>query len=129
LFVTQAQESDDLPDDAIVVRGGLMQNIDEMVEDARDEMARVGYPGLSVRAGVGVTVEELVRAGQLPNNQIRVSTAGRVRKDGYSFSRISGPYHYNIVLPSLDPKTVAQLSDSFDEPQANPVPRDERRRR
>jgi hypothetical protein len=127
--VTQARENDDLPDDAIVVRGGLMQNIDEMVEDARDEMARVGYPGLSVRAGTGVTVEELVRAGQVPNNQIVESTAGRLREDGYSFVKIPGEYHYNIVLPSLDPKTVAQLADSFDGPQPNPVPRHERRRR
>jgi hypothetical protein len=127
--VTQARESDDLPDDAIVVRGGLMQNIDEMVEDARDEMARVGHPGLSVRAGVGVTLVELVRAGQVPHNQIVVSTAGRVRKDGYSFVKIPGEYHYNIVLPSLEPTTVAQLADSFDGPQPNPVPRNERRRR
>jgi hypothetical protein len=118
-----------IPDEALVVRGGLMENFEEMVEDAQTESLRVGYAGLSVRAGMNVTSEQLVRAGKIPNSNVRLSRAGRLREGGFPLRKLEGEYHYNIVVGDrADITTMRRLADLFDEAQPNPVPRSERRR-
>jgi len=107
-----------------------MENYDHMVEDALLELRRVQYAGLSVRAGVDVTVEQLVRAGKLlPNGAIRVSTVGRLRDGGFPLTKLPGPYHHNIVIREpVNAEVMAYLAGLFDEAQPNPVPSSERRK-
>jgi hypothetical protein len=104
-----------LPNEALVVRGGRMENYDHMVEDALLELRRVQYAGLSVRAGVDVTVDQLVRAGRpLPNGAIRVSTVERLRDGGLPLAKLPGPYHYNIVIrESVNVEVMASLAVSL----------------
>lgn len=106
-----------------------MENFEDMVEDSQDELLRVGYAGLTVWAGVGVTVEHLVRAGKIPNNYVRVSTAERLRQGGFPLAKIEGPYHYNAVVgDTADVDDMKKFARLFDDPQPNPVPRSERRK-
>lgn len=106
-----------------------MENFEDMVEDSQDELLRIGYAGLSVRAGVGVTIEQLVRAGKILNGSIRVSTAGRLRQGGFPLAEIEGPYHYNAVMgDTADVEVMRKFASLFDEPQPNPMPRSERRK-
>jgi hypothetical protein len=127
--VDEHQRREELPDHALVVRGGPMTDFDAMSEDAQTEQRRIGYPGLSVRAAVDITVEQLVRASfSLPHNRIRVSTVGRLRQGGFSLRKLPGLHHYNVVINSLGPQTMERLTDLFDEPIPNPVPRSERRK-
>jgi hypothetical protein len=106
-----------------------MENFEDMVEDAQDELLRVGYAGLTVRAGVDVTIEQLVRAGKIPNGSIRVSTAGRLRQGGFPLTEIEGPFHYNAVTgDTAGVEAMRRFASLFDEPQPNPVPRNERRK-
>jgi len=109
-----------------------MENFEAMVEDAQDELLRVKYAGLSVRAGANVTIEQLARAGRtpLPNGYVRASTAGRLRQEGFPLVRIEGSYHYNIVVgDTANVEDMRRLASLFDEPQPNPVPSNERRKR
>ncbi len=69
-------EGDALPDDALVVRGGLPPFLGKPLHSACDEHPS-GYYGFSVQAGVGFTVEQL--ATECPNKSVGYATAGELR--------------------------------------------------
>ena len=66
-----------LPDDALVVRGGLNR-----AEDLADKVGThpAGITGWSVESAADLTVEQL--AAPIPHNQIGVTTVGAVRQAG-----------------------------------------------
>ena len=74
---------DHLPDDAIVVRGGIMRDLTHLGQQAEDSLLADGVYALSVFCGTleqGETLDErlaeVVEEAPIPNSQIRVSTAG-----------------------------------------------------
>ena len=69
--------ADQIPDEAIVVRGGRNSPSD-IQRGTRTHPS--GVTGLSVECGEGISVEEL--AGSLPHNQIGVTTVGAIRAAG-----------------------------------------------
>ena len=94
----------DLPDDALVVRGGLMQlpALTKAVEKCITEQHR---PGLSVFAGEVATKQELVEAAgnRLRDTQVRFTTVGRLRAAGFTdMEQTSEIPHDSIWLPDQD---------------------------
>jgi hypothetical protein len=49
-----------------------------------------------------------------------LSTVGVVRAAGFAFLATGDRPHFDIVLPDLDPATLARLDASFAPPQPNP---------
>ncbi len=83
-----------LPDDTVVVRGGLTNP--ETVQKRADEELD-GTWGISVESEPGMTVRDLVREGNIPHPKIRVSTVGRIRALGPGFDVIqTGGPEYSI---------------------------------
>jgi len=132
-------ETGHLPDDAVVIRGGMM-NRQDLVDAAEKCQKVLGFPGLSVCSWPSArTVAEVAfrvkatrdRTGRplLKNGDLRKSTAGRIRNAGtadrHPFSLVKtglDPEHYTLRLPS--PVTSDDwdlLEQTFDLPEVNPV--------
>jgi hypothetical protein len=99
---------EELPDDAFVVRGGMMtvENLRTNVEAHFDEH------------------QELALLANRPNRQMRVSTCARIRSLGYEIVRSEdeGPGHADIKLPEEPTDEVLrQIADAFDEAEPNPA--------
>ena len=99
----------ELPDDALVVRGGkcLPENFAEQsgvsVEEHRviDDVSVNSYPGLSIR--------ELAERG-IPHTWIGATTVGEIRKAGGAVTpspRKKNPYH--ATLSGLTPEQASRL--------------------
>lgn len=120
--------STELPDLAIVVRGGVMTDfllVRRQVEDARD---RFGAYVLSVWAKTrdpGQTVDhvvaELVERGGVKNHGVRVTTAGRLRSRGFDLRQTGAERtHYSVDLGGAELETVARFVGSFGPVRGNP---------
>ena len=73
---------DRLPDDSVVVRGGLML-LTDLVLSAQSHFDTKGFYALSVYSTPGRAVDEIAVGVPLRHSKIRVSTVGRVRSAGY----------------------------------------------
>jgi hypothetical protein len=117
-----ARSADPLPDEALVVRGGL--NAPEQFTTGSgvttDNAGRLS--GVSVHSAADVGVEEL--AQYVPNNQIGVSTVGAVRAAGGDVIREPTrnlPYH--CEMRGVTAETASKL---FTPTRRNPTPKEER---
>jgi hypothetical protein len=85
---------------------------------------RHGFYGVSVFAAIGTTIAELVaRTPELSPQrykQLRSSTVGRLRTDGFPVLATHDWPHFDIVLPDLEATTIARLIACFSEPFPNP---------
>lgn len=110
----------DLPDDAVVIRGGLMAMAD-LRRSAQIHFDHEGRYALSVFCGVDASADAIARAASLPHPKIRQSTVGRIRRAGFDVVRSEGPPgHADLVLP--DPPTDDDwraLEAAFDPPRHN----------
>ena len=113
---------DRLPDDSVVVRGGLML-LTDLVLSAQSHFDTKGFYALSVYSTPGRAVDEIAVGVPLRHSKIRVSTVGRVRSAGYDVVSSQGPPgHADLVLPA--PPTDhdwSTLDRVFDPPQLNPA--------
>jgi hypothetical protein len=128
-----------LPDDAVVIRGGLMERQD-LKDQAEACQEVLGYPGLSVMSSPAArSVREVAfrvkavrdRTGKtlLKNGDLRKSTAGRIRNAGtydrHPFSLVKTFWyeeHYTLRLPShMTSDDWDLLDQTFDAPEINPV--------
>jgi hypothetical protein len=117
----------DLPADAIVVRGGLMERrgLDRSVL-----MHLERFPGeyaLSVYAHADRSAAEIAAAGGVPNGQVRLSTVGRLAEAGFAVV-LSSPGrglpegHADLLLTGLlDDDQYQRLEQAFDPPIPNPA--------
>jgi hypothetical protein len=117
-----------LPDGALVVRGGVMHPR-ATLEAARDALAVMGTPAVSVFAGdaATVSVEDLVDMGPIPHASICISTVGRLRAAGFVIRRTGRYPHCSVELgarPSIAAAT--RLTTAFDGPVPNPRTRSQR---
>lgn len=104
-----------LPDEALVLRGGMMLARDLALAAERCE-AQLGFPGISVFAatdtGSGSSCWPLRR-----------STAGAVRSLGCELVPTGIAPHVTLHLPGTDFATLARLRDLFGPPIPNPLAR------
>lgn len=106
-----------LPDDAVVVRGGLMLRAD-LVLGAQAHFDSEGLHALSVYSAPGRTAAEIAVGVPLRHSKIRTSTVGRVRAAGYDVVSSPGPPgHADLVLPTDDDWSA--LDSAFDPPRPN----------
>jgi len=107
-----------LPDDALVVRGGIMLRRD-LVKAATMMSEISGELGISTRAGADVSWEDL--ASDLPQPQVRLSTAGRLRAAGFEVA-LTGDRerHATVYLGAeLTDDVLQRLTGAFEPPRAN----------
>jgi hypothetical protein len=94
----------ELPDDALVVRGGRNR-----IEDIERAMGThpSGLTGISVECGEGASILELSTA--IPHGQVGVTTVGKVRQGGGDVVRTSGRSPNHATLTGLSPEQISQL--------------------
>jgi hypothetical protein len=114
-------EGDLLPDDAVVVRGGVPPFRVRPLHTACDQHP-AGYHGFSVQSAAGLTIEQL--ATECPNKTVGFTTAGEIRKMGYDVRETSGDgHHATVVVPKpWEPDAAEQLAQTF-RPANNPSPK------
>jgi hypothetical protein len=95
---------DPLPDDALVVRGGM--NTPEQIRRGY-RMHPSGVPGVSVHSAPGLGVPEL--AVGIPNGQVGVTTVGEVRAAGGDVIPTSGRSPHHATLTGLTPEEISDL--------------------
>jgi hypothetical protein len=109
-----------LPDDAIVIRGGVNHEAD-VRKAAIAEMELHGRYTISAASYPGWTVEQIARANRTPHSRIRKTTVGRLRSAGFEVSwPVGKKKHADLFLPDLDADTLASLEKVFDPPEPNP---------
>lgn len=87
-----------MPDDALVIRGGKMENLGGLRDAAVDFFDGFGFYGISAWGGIDVEINDLIVAGSVLNGTIAVSTAGRIRQAGFVVELTMGPRHCTIDL-------------------------------
>ncbi len=114
--------SDDLPDEAIVVRGGH-KTATQILIRARKDHRRLGYYGISAFAGwtSETSLAEVVEASGLLFDVVQTSTVGRLRAAGFGIQRTFMWPHCTIDLGE-DPTDddAARLAALFGPPVPNP---------
>lgn len=112
---------DQLPDEAIVIRGGLNARAD-VEEQAEDEFEENGRYAISCGADADMTLDELAMANQRPNRLIRKSTVGRLRAAGFDVMPPTGPTrHSDLLFPGpVTDELFAAFEDAFDDAEPNP---------
>jgi len=95
---------EEIPDEALVVRGGRNRPAD-IVRGTGTHPS--GVTGVSVESAVGVSVTEL--ATSIPHGQIGVTTVGEVRKAGGNVIRTAGRSPYHATLTGLTPEQASHL--------------------
>ncbi len=111
-----------LPDDAVVVRGGLMSAADLSL-GAQTHFDAEGAYALSVFSVPGKTADEIARGVPLPHSMIRESTVGRLRAAGYDVvSSLGPPGHADLILPNPPTDDDWQALDkTFDAARPSPA--------
>lgn len=115
-----------LPDDAIVVRGGVRAP-ETIAVNAQTTFDTDGFWGVSGFSAADQTVEQIAQLaydqGRLPHPKVRTSTVGLVRAAGFEVEQTADDYpHVDIFLPADPTDAVcSQLADAFDEPIPNPA--------
>jgi len=115
------EESEPLPDDALVVRGGKPPFVNNPLDHGCDEHP-AGVYGFSVQCAPGKTLGDL--AGYLRNRRVGLTTVGEIRRMGYDVVRTAGfGNHATVVVPSdWDGAATEELAWLFQEAE-NPSPR------
>ncbi|MBE9018420.1 flavoredoxin [Chroococcidiopsis sp. CCALA 051] len=95
---------ENIPDEAIVVRGG--RNRPEDIQRGIGTHPS-GVTGISVECRVGLSVAEL--AAIIPHRQVGITSVGEVRKLGGDVIRTSGRSTNHATLTGLTPKEISNL--------------------
>lgn len=113
-----------LPDDAIVLRGGLNET-QHMREQAQEKFEDCGIYSLSVAADGSLSFEELAVVADFPNRRVRRTTVGLLRAIGCDVTPPSGrKRHANLILPQPPTDDVWKaLEEAFAPAEPNPARR------
>ncbi len=119
---------EELPDHAIIVRGGKLDPELLLKVAQRDRRAEDGVYVLSVwcagqHGGESVedVLEKLVTEGPIPHSWLNLTTAGALRASGFMLTCAPPPdIHYDVELGSVvDPATVTRFMQVFQETRRN----------
>lgn len=110
--VPEPESPAELPEDAVVVRGGLMDR-QQTIEKAASARPIWGTNGLSVWSVADLSADEIVQLARtyedlaadppkryLPYGQMRVSTVGQLRARGFGLLPDSPFGHYLLAIPT-----------------------------
>ena len=115
---------EDPPDDTVVViRGGEHGLDDEVVHrTAERSFEEYGFYGVSVFLAVDRPVDRLcAELDQLRRyGRVRLSTAGDLRRAGFTLLSTGRSPHFDVALPDLAAKTLGRLREVFGPPVPNP---------
>lgn len=120
----RATESVVLPDDALVVRGGL-SSTRSLQSNARKSHRRTGHWSVSGAAGIDIDLATLVGVYPMPQKSLRYTTAGALRREGFDVTLTGPPGHCTIWLPvapddPLDTELLEVLRSLLSDPVPNP---------
>jgi hypothetical protein len=96
--------AEQIPDEALVVRGGSNRPAD-IVRGTGTHPS--GVTGVSVECAVGVSVAELAAA--IPHGQIGVTTVRAIRHIGGDVVRTTGRSNYHATVTGLTPEQISGL--------------------
>ncbi len=106
-----------LPDNALVVRGGLPDNIAKgtgVVIDASGKLQ-----GVSVNSAAGKSVAQLAQG--LPQNKVSTTTVGEVRRAGGDVKPTPGPYNVNhCTMWGITAQKAKEILKVIPNPAKNP---------
>jgi len=111
-----------LPDNAIVIRGGLML-VRDLANAAERCEEHFGFPGLSVFARSGPSVRELLLSARALRLYpvIRQSSAGDLRALRCELLPTGVAPHFTLRLADASFRTLSLVRDAFGPPFPNPV--------
>jgi hypothetical protein len=115
------REGEHPPDDAaVVIRAGVMEHA--TLRRAASEMHKLyGILAISVDGALDASVADTRRGPRLIQyRQVRLSTFGRVRANGFALMPTFTRPHFSLVLPDLSELTMARLDRCFDAAIPNP---------
>src|SRR5688500_4884459 len=113
------KHEDRIPDEALVVRGGVPSATHILRSSGRHHS---GVYGFSVQCAADADVKGLATAGDIPHTQVGVTTVGALRREGYDVIRTSGKGHHATVAvpPDLDPEAAERIAKLM-LPEPNPL--------
>lgn len=113
----------------MVVRGGVIPDLDALMEQAEDEYAESGRYRLSTFCGVKKGEEDdedllrrIIQEGHVPNGQVRTTRVEVLLDLGFSLEQTGQPdCHYDVDLgDELSPEVVERFEQAFEAPRRNP---------
>lgn len=111
----------ELPDDAIVVRGGKLQD-KYLYKSAQEEFNLRQVWAVSGWAGSEVSVQDLASAGNIAHPVIVVTRVGILRRYGFEVTLYGDPRHCDIHLGGPpDDETWNRLREAFGDFHPNPL--------
>lgn len=112
-----------LPDDAIVVRGGV-PTPEQLTKGAETINQNGTLSGISVNSAKGASVEQLSQG--IPNKQVGVSTVGKIRETGANVIKSPKPNNpCHCDMNNVDAGKVSQAFDVRPNPSKVKVPQDQ----
>jgi hypothetical protein len=117
----EPNDSDRLPDDAVVVRGGYMRNKSLKISAQVHCDETGGEYGWCFWCCPGKTADEIARDADFDADVIRTSTVGRIRLAGFEIAPDRDEDDHVVVALSGEPDSgvCKRLRDAFDE--ARPI--------
>jgi hypothetical protein len=129
-----ALDVSELPEDALVVRGGDPQapgQVENMIRQAQDSHGWGEGYALSTFVGWNPSksreelITDIARVSRIPNRQLAVTTVRQVLAAGFKLEPDPGnnlPCHVNVDLGSNpDPDLVTRFIEMFEPAEDNPV--------
>lgn len=108
-----------IPDEALVIRGGL--NRPESIEKGIALHPKSGVTGISVECALVDSVEELAVAAALPHSQLGCTTVKKIRQAGGDVIRTPGRNPSHATLVGLSCEAIsALLTPTFPNPWRRP---------
>jgi hypothetical protein len=130
-----------MPPEVLVVRGGLLKDLDRIIREAQSDYAadkdsetRFTLP-LSVAAGAGrdgetrkALLTRLSTEGELRNNKIRVVSLEQIEASGFHLVHDPPPPAHHVVdLGTENPMARLEAFEALlGQPEENPCPFDDR---
>lgn len=110
-----------LPDDALVVRGGLLQ-LEDLENAVEVSLVKMKRPGLSVFAVDIDDPETLLETvgRRVPHPTVSFTRMGRLRQKGFQVEQTLVPPHHSVWLPEEDDREfwLREFRNSFDLPRS-----------
>ena len=129
-----ALDDPELPEDALVVRGGdprALGQVENMIRQAQDSQgwgegyALSTYVGWDPSKSREELITDIARQAPIPNRKLAVTTVRQVIAAGFKLAPDPGgnlPCHVNVDLGSNpDPDLVTRFIDLFEPAEDNPV--------
>lgn len=112
-----------LPNDALVVRGGILA-LEDLFNTVEVAIVKMGKPGISVFA-VDVDDPEVLLetvGRRVPHLTVSFTRMGRLRQKGFKIQQTLVPPHHSVWLPEEDEDDreywLREFRNSFDPPRA-----------